>query len=628
MDEKELILNHFGGNFSEYFEALVPTYRPGKLARCILHNEHNPSFSSNTNTGQWFCHGCHKSGDVFDLWSQKNNLDIIKDFPTICRQIMERFNISNGKRVEQKKKSSRAFFHFKHGKPSFIYDYTDESGKILFHVCRFELSDGEKTFAQCRPGGLIWKVDGIKLVLYHLPEILPEPRVIIIEGEKSVDKLRSLGFRGVTCSPRGAGKWRDEYSQYLVGKDIVIFADNDEAGIKHARQVARSLKDKAKSIKLIEFPDLPPKADVYDFIESYNDDEAAAERIAIMIEGAPLYISPAADEEPENSEKTSEAKSFSDAVLEVDNFLKDVVLPEKKKIMGPFTEEQNSLCASDPGVGKTWLFDSIVDNVSRKLPFGPFKCDNSVSIIYVDAEMSAIDVQSRFRLLSIGKPSRQSPLYIYSDAYAAQFGIRRASLVDEEWREFLKKHCLEHHIKWVILDNISSLTPGLDENSREAWSEINEWLLTMRFAGVSTTLIHHLGKSGTQRGTSSRQDNIDLSIILRRPARYNPTQGVKFIMSFVKSRIPSCDLNLLEDRIYQMITLEDGSLEWSFEKPAVDLKKQTLSFLSEGLQNVDIAAELGISTSYVSRIRKALIAEAFITKNGKITAEGDLFLLS
>ena len=45
-----------------------------------------------------------------------------------------------------------------------------------------------------------------------------------------------------TCNPGGAGNWRDAYSKHLAGfAEVIIIADKDEAGRKHAAKVAASL---------------------------------------------------------------------------------------------------------------------------------------------------------------------------------------------------------------------------------------------------------------------------------------------------------------------------------------------------------------------------------------------------
>ncbi len=51
------------------------------------------------------------------------------------------------------------------------YRYTDESGNLLFQVVRNEPKD----FRQHRPngnGGWIWILEGVRRVLYRLPEVI------------------------------------------------------------------------------------------------------------------------------------------------------------------------------------------------------------------------------------------------------------------------------------------------------------------------------------------------------------------------------------------------------------------------------------------------------------------------
>ncbi|MDA0710554.1 MAG: DUF3987 domain-containing protein [bacterium] len=71
-----------------------------------------------------------------------------------------------------------------------------------------------------------------------------------------------------TCNPHGAGKWADSYSELLKERDVIIWPDKDEAGKRHAQQVARSLFGKAKSIRVVEPPaELPEKGDIIDALK-------------------------------------------------------------------------------------------------------------------------------------------------------------------------------------------------------------------------------------------------------------------------------------------------------------------------------------------------------------------------
>lgn len=88
----------------------------------------------------------------------------------------------------------------------------------------------------------------------------------------------------------------------------------------------------------------------------------------------------------------------------------------------------------------------------------------------------------------------------------------------------------------LIIDNISCLFSGLNEDSKQDWEPINAWLIRLRHRGLTTVLVHHAGKSGQQRGTSGREDSLDTVIQLSLPAGYDPREGCHFELHFTKCR--------------------------------------------------------------------------------------------
>jgi hypothetical protein len=158
------------------------------------------------------------------------------------------------------------------------YDYKDEQGKLLYQVVRYEPKD----FRQRRPkagGGWENTVKGSRLVLYCLPLLLAAAMsrmVLILEGEKDVDRAASMGIVATT-NAMGAGKWRTDYTESLRGRIVVIIPDNDQPGRDHAQQVAQSLYGIAKIIKVVELPGVPEKGDLSDwFDQGHTKDELRA----------------------------------------------------------------------------------------------------------------------------------------------------------------------------------------------------------------------------------------------------------------------------------------------------------------------------------------------------------------
>jgi putative DNA primase/helicase len=166
------------------------------------------------------------------------------------------------------------------------YDYRGADGTLIFQAVRLK----PKGFRQRQPngkGGWEWNLKGIEPTLYRLPELLaadPSATVYICEGEKDCDRLVTWGLVATT-NPMGAGKWRDAYSEFLRGRDVVILADNDKPGRDHSQAVAASAAPVARSVRVAEFPELAEGGDVSDWLNRGHTLEDLKRRA----EAAPLW---------------------------------------------------------------------------------------------------------------------------------------------------------------------------------------------------------------------------------------------------------------------------------------------------------------------------------------------------
>jgi 5S rRNA maturation endonuclease (ribonuclease M5) len=218
------------------------------LCHCPAHQDNTPSLSVSLSDGKILCY-CHAG------CSQESVIDKLKNM-----------GLWDEKKTEIKAKTKTKTK--KKGKLIKSYDYIDQDGQVLYQVCRFE----PKNFMQRKPdgrGGWTWSLKGISRILYNLPAVLASDKVFICEGEKDADAISALGSVGTT-NAGGASNWIPEYSTCLSDKECIILPDNDGPGMKHAQKIAKSLSGVAKSVKIIELPDLPQKGDVSDWISSGN----------------------------------------------------------------------------------------------------------------------------------------------------------------------------------------------------------------------------------------------------------------------------------------------------------------------------------------------------------------------
>ena len=159
------------------------------------------------------------------------------------------------------------------GNPVTWWDYHDAAGASVLRVVRFEPAGADKTFRQCRPDGdrWIWKLNGLKAPLYHLPELLAaasDSTVYITEGEKHADLIWAWGFLATT-NAGGAKKFRPDHARALAAFDCVVLPDNDAAGSEHEAVVTREMRAAGcTSIRVLNLPDLPPKGDIIDWVKA------------------------------------------------------------------------------------------------------------------------------------------------------------------------------------------------------------------------------------------------------------------------------------------------------------------------------------------------------------------------
>ena len=132
------------------------------------------------------------------------------------------------------------------------HDYIDEHGALLRQVIRKK----GKQFRQRQPNGegWDWNVKGVRNVPYRLPQLIAAvaagDTVYITEGEKDADALSEQGFTA-TCNIGGAGKWKPELCEYFKSAHVVIWADWDEPGRKHAWDVFDQLSGIAASVQVV-----------------------------------------------------------------------------------------------------------------------------------------------------------------------------------------------------------------------------------------------------------------------------------------------------------------------------------------------------------------------------------------
>lgn len=139
------------------------------------------------------------------------------------------------------------------GRITHQYLYENEHGVEQYQVVRLHPKDFRvRRRDSTKNSGWDWSLGDTERVLYRKPNVIRArdagEEVYCAEGEKDVDTLEQAGVTA-TCNSGGALKWRDAYTQDLVGcSRVTIVADWDKGdgkspfkGQRHALEVYESL---------------------------------------------------------------------------------------------------------------------------------------------------------------------------------------------------------------------------------------------------------------------------------------------------------------------------------------------------------------------------------------------------
>lgn len=336
----------------DFFKQHVSKLKVGSnhqaIGLCPLHEDHAPSFSCNIQDGLWKCHGCGESGNIFQL-AKKLGVESPEE---------------NDKPIPLKEVAR--------------YTYEDEKGNPVLQVRRYF----PKTFRQFRSdgnGGWIASLRGTPPVLYRLPDILKSSIVAVTEGEKDAETLHACGF-AATTNPGGALKWKEEFSDTLQRKIVLLFRDMDSVGEDHVRRVSKSLWKKATTIKIIS---LPKGKDVTEWKELGG----TLEELKKIIEETPILTSEDIFQNENTASKSEEDKSPTQASLLVE------LLAEATLFHSP--EGDAFVTLSENGHKETWSIRSKAFREWLELKFYRIN-DKPPSVQSLQDALSILEAQARY----------------------------------------------------------------------------------------------------------------------------------------------------------------------------------------------------------------------------------------
>jgi 5S rRNA maturation endonuclease (ribonuclease M5) len=387
------------------------------------------------------------------------------------------------------------------------------------------------TWSMKRPEGL--------LPLY-ITNKHPEKPVIVNEGEKAMRGAARIWDYDVCCWHGGATGWNKTDWSAIYGRDVYIWADNDEAGIKCANEIAKELKANGCKVKVIQ----PP--------ETFNDKDDlwdAAERGDFTHDSLTKYI----ETVQEKKEKGSLTFRRADEVLsEVTNpkwLIKDVC--EEESLMQIF---------GSPKSGKSFVAIAMSCAIATGQDFYGNKAFKK-PVLYIVGE-GLRGCKRRLSAIQQGMYSlKGAPLYLSDRA------VRIGDKDDFErlTQEIEAVKAIEGDIGMIVVDTFQRNFGGGNENSAEDVGNFIHQLDGLIAAyGCNVCIVHHSGHEGNRaRGSSVIGASLDYEFKVQRTDK-NEQMFVSFQQTLNKDGQGMAEKNFVfkeVDLIGEGLELTSGFLE-------------------------------------------------------------------
>ena len=235
---------------------------------CFKHSESNPSMSYDFKKKKFKCFSCAASYDIFNHYQEYYN----KSFLEATKSIINDFNLNidiiinesdrkpkksptkhenynkNILTYCEKRNISKATIDYvgvKENNNCVVFEYRNELGEHLANKYRkTKKSEGPK----------MWFEKGTNVnTLFNMDKINISEPLLITEGEFDCLSAIESGFKNAVSIPsgvNGTNEWITSNWTFIEQfEEIIIWFDNDEAGIKGAREVFNRLPN--SSVKIV-----------------------------------------------------------------------------------------------------------------------------------------------------------------------------------------------------------------------------------------------------------------------------------------------------------------------------------------------------------------------------------------
>lgn len=273
--------------------------------------------------------------------------------------------------------------------------------------------------------------------------------------------------------------------------------------------------------------------------------------------------------------------------LRLDELL-DYQYPAQNELLSPWLNTGSvNMMYGPPGIGKTYMALEITYAVATGGKFLSWKAKAPHHVLHIDGETSGAILQKRFAEIHKEKnsPYVNNAKMILFD-FPGNFSMPDLSTL--EGQKMIDEK-ITPETKLIVIDNLCSLMRSeKNETDVSRWNCFGDWAIKKRAQGKSIVFIHHAGKDGKQRGTSRKEDFLDIIISLKKPNMSRTFNSHKVEIHFEKTR------NLVHISSLAVF-MNSETNRWYLEDHAYKTKEKARKMYEKGMSQAQIARLLGVT---------------------------------
>lgn len=246
------------------------------LGLCPFHNDTTPSLSVNQAKGIWKCFGCGEGHDAADFVMKFDRVT----FPVALKSLQS--GVASGDIPDRTHipkppppppqvspvpidAPAANFVHSRYGAPATVWTYSDASGRIIGHVCRYEptgAGERKQVLPLTYRLGHGWQFRGFDnpRPLYGLDFLAanPDKTVIIVEGEKTAEFCqRHIPSAVVVTWNGGTENVKNADFSPLFGRPhIILWPDNDYSHVDRKTKQIKPWNQQPGNRAMLEIADI------------------------------------------------------------------------------------------------------------------------------------------------------------------------------------------------------------------------------------------------------------------------------------------------------------------------------------------------------------------------------------